>query len=304
MQAAAVIPVRNRPQLVREAIASVQAQTAPLDEIVVIDDGSTDDTPGVVSDLSRADPRIRLVVLPQRAGASAARNIGVAVSRCEWISFLDSDDQWLPDKHQYQVAALRESAAIAGFTGTIYRTGAVNPPATLDLAALRRGNCLGGSSIATVKRTAFEAVGGFDATLPSCQDWDLWLRLRQFGDFSLIQRPLVVYDSSSPVRISRDRRSVIDGHKVVFERALRGVSSRSEKQEISSAHQIRMAQIHLWDFAEPVAAVSAACRSLMLHRSQAGAQLLGAALRASVRRVGSGAVRGLRSVIGRGEVFE
>jgi glycosyltransferase involved in cell wall biosynthesis len=117
VRSAAVIPVRNRSTLIVEAIASVQRQTQPPEEIIVVDDGSTDGTPDLVDRLSKADGRIRLIALPKSEGASAARNVGINSSQCDWICFLDSDDQWMTQKNELQSRALANwPEAVASFT--------------------------------------------------------------------------------------------------------------------------------------------------------------------------------------------
>ena len=88
MATAVIIPVRNRALLLGKAIASVQKQTCQVDEIIVVDDGSTDDTVVAATQLSRQDSRIRVVVLAKNIGASAARNAGIDATECDWIASL------------------------------------------------------------------------------------------------------------------------------------------------------------------------------------------------------------------------
>src|SRR5262249_5268695 len=90
-----VIPVYNRPRQIVEAVHSIRGQTAPDWELIVVDDGSTDETPGVLRQLEGQDPRIRAVRQDHR-GAQSARNIGMRAAHGTWLAFLDSDDQWLP----------------------------------------------------------------------------------------------------------------------------------------------------------------------------------------------------------------
>jgi glycosyltransferase involved in cell wall biosynthesis len=287
---AAVIPVRNRSSLVVDAIASVQRQTRPLDEIIVVDDGSSDATPETVARLSRQDSRIRLVPLLKSGGASAARNAGINASQCEWISFLDSDDQWMTCKHEMQMNALaNRPQAIASFTGIRYqfreRYDDVPAPSTITLQALRRLNYLGSTSTAMVQRHALRQIGGFDPTLPSCQDWDLWIKLRRIGDFAIVRDPLVLFNQTEQDRITRNKAGVLTGNSRLFARALDGVTDNEERRIIAAHHQVRLAQIHLWDFKEPIPALAAAVKSLRLHRTEYGVHLLRAALRDILRRL-------------------
>ena len=96
-----VIPVFNRPAAVRRAIESVLAQTCQDFEIIVVDDGSTDETPAVVAGL--ADPRMTLIQHEGNRGGSAARNTGLRAASAEYVAFLDSDDEWLPRKLERQL---------------------------------------------------------------------------------------------------------------------------------------------------------------------------------------------------------
>ena len=249
MATSVIIPVRNRPRLVARAIRSLQAQALPVDEIVVVDDGSTDDTPDVVADIARQDPRIQLIRLQPAGGANRARNAGARRARGERLAFLDSDDQWLPEKHALQVEALKRAPeAVAAFTGVRCDFGhwASDHPAAerADKAALRTSNVLGTTSTAMVRREAFERAGAFDEDLPSCQDWDLWLRLADEGAFAIVREPLVIYDSSAPERISSQFDGVIAGHLTVFARALAGVENRRERTTIAALHTQRLAELH------------------------------------------------------------
>lgn len=97
-----VIPTRNRPELLMRAIKSVQAQTRPVDEIIVVVDGPDEVTVKALSDAG--DPRIRPIVLPTNGGANNARNQGAASATTEWVAFLDDDDEWLPTKIEKQLA--------------------------------------------------------------------------------------------------------------------------------------------------------------------------------------------------------
>ena len=177
-----VIPTFDRRDLVREAVASVLAQCPAAGEVIVVDDGSTD---GTADDLaSTFGDRIRILRTPNR-GVAAARNAGVACSRGDLIAFLDSDDLWLPDKLHTQVTFLRECPGVEICqTEEIWiRNGVrVNPRAyhrkpsgDVLVPSLRR--CLVSPSAVVLRRSLFERAGGFDESLPACEDYDLWLRI-------------------------------------------------------------------------------------------------------------------------------
>ena len=275
--------MRNRPSLVLKAIASVQKQTCSLDEIVVVDDGSIDSTPDVVGKLSFQDSRIRLVRLPESVGASAARNVGVNSTQCDRICFLDSDDQWMNQKNELQSNALADyPQAVASFTGIRYQYEDchtdVPAPSEITLRALRKLNYLGSTSTAMIRREALMQVGGFDPTLPSCQDWDIWIKLRRIGGFAIVPEPLVLFNQAERVRISRNKEAVFAGHRQLFARILKDVPDRKERRMVAAHHQIRLAQIYLWDFGQPLPAIATAVRSLALCRTADGKKLLKTAL--------------------------
>ena len=176
-----IITTYNRTVMVREAVASVLAQTFGDFEIIVVDDGGTDGTPEALATFR--DVRVRRH--PRRRGVSAARNTGIAAARGEWLAFLDSDDLWLPDKLARQMAylAARPRLKLCQTDETWVRRGVrVNKPAAhaktggrIFLASLAR--CLVSPSAVVLHRQLFQDHGGFDENLPAAEDYDLWLRL-------------------------------------------------------------------------------------------------------------------------------
>lgn len=196
-----VIPTFNRRDLVQQTIESVLAQTYPAYEIIVVDDGSTDETEHALA--TRFGERIRYIWHENR-GESVARNLGIAAARGEYLAFLDSDDLWLPEKLSRQMLVMVASPTVvlmgcqAWFIDSLGRKIDVAPfgtnlqPADYSLKSLLLNNTIvGGGSIGLVRRPALEAVGGFDPEIRFGEDWDLWLRLRARWDFAFIPEPLV-----------------------------------------------------------------------------------------------------------------
>ena len=193
-----VIPVHNGAEYIGPAIESVLGQTWSDLEVIVVDDGSTDDTPEVVR---RYDARVRCVRQDNR-GVAAARNRGIAESRARYVAFLDADDLWRPEKLARQMRALRESPR-----GRVCATAfqvvdeQLRPlevrggehGVTRDL--LLRGNVVGTPSTVVGERALFEAAGGFDPALSQCADWDMWIRLSTRTEFLCLAELLVLYRS-------------------------------------------------------------------------------------------------------------
>ncbi len=186
LRVSVVIPTHDRAALVGRALRSVLAQTVGDLEVIVVDDGSTDGTARVVADWP--DPRVRLVRFDRCRGVAAARNEGIRQARADLVAFLDSDDEWLPEKLERQLARL-EAATDPRVTtvfcldyrytpgwGRIPRSGVVHEG---DVFASLLRDWTPHPSLALVRRSALLAVGGFDETLPYDEEQDLWLRMAE-----------------------------------------------------------------------------------------------------------------------------
>lgn len=194
-QVSVIIPTYNRGWVLREAVESVLIQNYDDFELIVVNDGSTDDTRTILADYDG------IAVLEQpNLGVSAARNAGAAHAGGTLVAFLDSDDVWQPQKLSVQVDFFRENpgALICQTQETWVRNGRrVNAgkrhqkqsgmffERSLEL-------CLVSPSAVMMKKTFFEAMGGFDESLPACEDYDLWLRINAHYPIHLIDRPLIV----------------------------------------------------------------------------------------------------------------
>lgn len=220
--------------------------------MVIVDDGSTDDTPGIVRSFAAEDPRIRLIE-QQNTGTAGARNRGFAEANGELISILDNDDLWLP-RYLERVSEALAEAPFAGLchtdawilddtTGQIHRKTAVEwaEPRPSVMAAdrlrteLMRGNFILASSV-TVTREAFEAAGPFNTstTFRGSDDWDLWLRIAEAG-FGAVRPPgvLAVY-RERPDSVSRDHVLMMRSALAVATEALERDSSKPEEAEFAA----------------------------------------------------------------------
>jgi glycosyltransferase involved in cell wall biosynthesis len=196
-----IIPTHNRAHFLRGAIFSILNQTFQDVEIIVVDDASTDNTSEVVAAFN--DERIRFLRHDTNKGGSAARNTGILASTCDYIAFLDDDDEWLPDKLRKQMEILRASPPEVGvvYTGCVdvnRTTGKVNgqqiPTKRGNLSKkLLVANCVGGASSVLLKRKCLQKVGLFDESLPCSQDYDLWIRISNEFLFECVPEPLFKY---------------------------------------------------------------------------------------------------------------
>ena len=217
-----IIPTYNRAKLLTEAVRSLQQQTYENIEIIIVDDCSTDDTAQAVEKLD--DGRIIYVKHDVNKGGSEARNTGIKHATGDYIGFLDSDDQWQSDKLERQLAVFRENPDFGiVYTGMKVYQGSylvkeVIPKYQGDLLTkLIESNCIYTTSSILVKKEVLEEVGGFDSSLPSCQDWDFYLRLAQVSRFGFVEDSLVLYYLHPGDRISTNHEAVVNGHLQIYE---------------------------------------------------------------------------------------
>jgi len=219
-----IIPTYNRQHMVGRALGSVLTQTCRNIEVIVVDDGSSDDTEYEIARID--DVRIRYMRHTINRGAPAARNSGFAAARGKYVAFLDSDDEWLPDKLEKQLQLFHgttETVGVvyAGFSYVYEKTGEI----ISEVIPTRRGyvyeemlrSCIIGSPTPLIKRDCFEKTGLFDETLPGCQDWDMWIRLAQRYEFEFVPEILARHYAHGQ-QISVDLRAKIEGKGLVIKK--------------------------------------------------------------------------------------
>jgi GT2 family glycosyltransferase len=198
---AVIIPVYNGSAYLAQAIQSALNQTLPADEIIVVDDGSTDETLAIAGSF----PFVK-VHSQENAGVARSRNRGVELSSSKWIAFLDHDDIWEPRKLEQQMKAIHDTPGVqVCLTGRRNLTQVGNtskfvlglpdllpPPNQIDRLLYRWLRFV--PSCVMLQRSLFERVGGFDPTLRYSEDWDMWLRIEQAGAvFVCCGEPLLQY---------------------------------------------------------------------------------------------------------------
>ncbi|MBB5685751.1 glycosyltransferase family 2 protein [Sphingobium boeckii] len=215
-----VIPTYNRKETLARAIASVQAQDYAVSEIIIVDDGSTDGS----ADLPiLADERITYLVNAQNLGSQASRNRGIRQATGDVLAFLDSDDYWRPDKIDLQLQAAQDAGLTDKFCVTCGHEqfgdnggSRFLPPALINLETVLVHNLIGPTSNILISRALLDDVGHFDASMPSCQDWELFIRILEQTPIIGVPEILTYQDTDSNVRISRNRKKVTAGHQALF----------------------------------------------------------------------------------------
>ncbi|WP_437913998.1 glycosyltransferase [Sorangium sp. So ce302] len=213
-----VIPTYNYGHFVVDAVESVLAQTYKRHEIIVVDDGSSDDTPGR---LASYRDRIRYV-RQQNQGVSAARNLGIGLASGEWVALLDADDVWHPQKLALQISVLNAhpDLSVIGGAGS---SGALPPDLPeepvvdrLSVVDFLTWTPMAQSSV-MVRRRCFDRVGGFDAKLRYAEDREMWIRLAAAFSTARVKTPLYYY-RAHPDQVSRNAMAMYQGLVLVLER--------------------------------------------------------------------------------------
>lgn len=206
-----VIPTYNRAATIGASIQSVLNQTWQNFELIIVDDGSTDNTRQVVK--AFADDRIRYICQEQNGGASHARNTGIKLAECEFVAFLDSDDEWLPEKLEKQMEAMAKAPENVGLVYCRMRVlrgerdAVICPPLSMEQKRLE-GNLLTqlavqnviGTPTVLARKSCLVQVDGFDENLRCLEDWDMACRIAEQWAIGFVDEILVdVHDSEGSV---------------------------------------------------------------------------------------------------------
>jgi len=195
-----IVPTHNRAWCILKAVTSVLEQSFEDFELIVVDDGSTDETGALIKKIKTRDTRLSYYFYPQNKGPSAARNMGIKMARGEYITFLDSDDLWEKDKLREQViCAKKYNSRLVFYTDEIWiRNGVrVNPMKKHGkYSGWIFSKCLPLCTISPssifMHFSVFSAVGCFDEEFTVCEDYDLWLRLSNLFYIHFIPKKLIV----------------------------------------------------------------------------------------------------------------
>lgn len=203
-----IIPTFNRAETIMRAVESVLIQDYQPHELIVVDDGSEDETESLLKPL--ADKGALLLIKQDNRGVSAARNRGLEAARGELIAFLDSDDQWLPGKIRAQVEYFQdnpEAVLVQTQERWLRRGRRVNPgrkhlKKAGDIFMESIKLCLISPSATMLKKSLLAEVGFFDENLAACEDYDLWLRILAGHPAGLIDREYLIRHGGRPDQLS------------------------------------------------------------------------------------------------------
>lgn len=228
-----IIPTYNRANLLIRAINSVLKQSLQDFELIVVDDGSTDNTKEIVENFQKKESRIIYLKNTQNSGGAAApKNLGIKNACGKYIATLDSDDVWLTTKLKKQVAVFEASddSKMVLVTCDYFLVGEKSknrifiPKYTDILLQILTRDYLGTGSCVMYKREVFNSIGNFDENLKSCQDWDMRIRIFKKYNVVIIKEPLVeyyVHDSNISIHLSLEKREddircLLSKHKSLY----------------------------------------------------------------------------------------
>jgi glycosyltransferase involved in cell wall biosynthesis len=216
-----IIPTYNRGFLITRAVLSVLQQTYNNLEVIVIDDASTDDTSKRVAELQNKDSRVLYFRLKSNMGAQAARNIGIKKASGEFIGFLDSDNEWLPQKLELQMKFFECGRRKCGVVYSGFRRVFDDNSPSKDEKPCFRGNIykdslrewIADTSTLVVEKDLLLRVGQCDERVRAYQEWDLCIRLARYAEFDFVDEPLVIYNIINRIpTISKDLLNTANGY--------------------------------------------------------------------------------------------
>ncbi|MBW4490172.1 MAG: glycosyltransferase family 2 protein [Trichocoleus desertorum ATA4-8-CV12] len=218
-----IIPAYNAMDYLPQAVESVLRQTFASFEILIVDDGSSDEIKQWAAQIQTIEPRLQLITQTNQ-GVSAARNQGISLAKGEYIAFLDADDFWERTKLEKQVAHLENNASVGLVDTWIALTNEQGEPSgkvTISEAEgnvwrqIIQSNLLSCGSTPLVRRCCFDMAGEFDRSLRFGEDWDMWVRIAAHYTFAVVKEPLVFYRQHSKNTSKRFDEILPDLAKVV-----------------------------------------------------------------------------------------
>ncbi|MEQ3511927.1 glycosyltransferase family A protein [Pseudoalteromonas sp. BZB3] len=228
MNISVVIPTYKRPDLLARLLKSISLQTLLPNEVIVIDDcsGMESEYSAVIKEFDSIFEKLIFESLKQNSGAPTARNLGISKAKGDWVALVDDDDEWLPSKLEKQAELINKSndpqlgfvytwTEAKGQAGQESYTSKVSHKGD-SVSALLNTNYIMSASV-LIKRQALQDVSGFKESLPSCQDWDTWIRIALAGyHFDLVEEVLTIYHRHGGESIGLSPKAKL-GYKLLLE---------------------------------------------------------------------------------------
>lgn len=245
MDITVVIPTYNRYDFLKRAVASVLAQTYPAKEIIIVDDGSTDETFQIQNEF----PQVKYIYQKNK-GVSAARNLGIKNAKYDWIAFLDSDDTFCKDKLQKQVDFHQKNRDIfISYTAENWVRDDLEIQVPKKFQKIGRNiflenlpYCNIAPSSVVIHKNIFDTLGCFDETLEVCEDYDLWLRISSLHEVGLVNEQLITKYAGHKDQLSFKHWGMDRFRVVVLEKLLQTVHCQEKiekiKQELLKKYQL------------------------------------------------------------------
>lgn len=244
MKVSVVIPTYNREKLIIQTLKSVTNQSYQNLEIIVVSDGSTDNTDAILEEYKRKDPRIKYISYHPNRGGNYARNIGIKNATGNYIAFIDDDDEWVPEKIHLQMKEFKKDTRIGlVYTGAkiTYEDQKISytsiPKKTGDLSKeILISNYIGSTSRVIVKASVLDQSGMFDDKLKAQQDYDLWIRICQITHIGAVPQPLLIYNNfGSTLQVSDDIKKYEQSIKYIYKKY--DVLYKETEEKIRTKHQ-------------------------------------------------------------------
>jgi len=197
-----IIPCFNASATIGETLASIKKQTFKDFEVIVVNDGSTDDTNHILASHAEKLKSSLKIINQTNQGQTVAKNVGIRNSQGQFIAFLDSDDLWAPEKLEYQLAYMEPRPHLAlCYTEGILINEKGDKIGVVNASSAHRGKCFDKllvrnnivASSVLIKREILDMVGLFDEDFKACENWDMWIRISKVSEIEYLARPLTYY---------------------------------------------------------------------------------------------------------------
>jgi glycosyltransferase involved in cell wall biosynthesis len=266
-----IIPTYNRARFIERAVHSVLRQTYRDLEVITVDDGSKDDTLSLIAELAKTDQRVRYILHEKNRGAQAARNTGIKAAEGNYIAFLDSDDEWLPDKLERQMTLFENSGSKVGVVYAGFQWKFFDERPSREQKPRFRGDIyqdalrewVADTNTLVIRKDILRRCGLCNERIRAYQEWDICIRLARYTEFDFVAEPLAIYHVHKGLTISKDmlldaygyldvitehRDEIMNelGHRVLSIRLVSAAKRFARISDFKTARMLISEAIKLW----------------------------------------------------------